>query len=151
MSNAAAESPAAYVLATQFHDLVEEMSEGLADEHLHLAMELRKYAEGIVGNVGAAEAPYAVERRQSHYQMAFSAVCACAAGCDLVFRLRLAPAEQARRATRVLRSLAGAIRPIAEEGMEPRSELEEAILGEVFGGDGDAEPWDGEDDDDGGW
>jgi hypothetical protein len=151
MSNAAAESPAAYVLATQFHDLMEEMSDSLADEHLHLAMELRKYAEGIVGNVGAAEAPYAVERRQSHYQMAFSAACGCAAGCDLVRRLRLAPAEQARRATLLLRSLATAIQPIAEEGMEPRSELEEAILGEVLGGDLDGEPWEAEDDDDGAW
>lgn len=151
MSNAAAEAPAAYVLATEFHDLVEAMSEGLADEHLHLAMELRKYAEGIVGNVGAAEAPFATSRRQSHYQMAFSAACGCAAGCDVVLRLGLAPAEDARRATRLLRSLVDRIRPIAEEGLETRSELEAAIVEEVLGGDVDPEPWEGEDDDDGIW
>lgn len=141
MSNAAAEAPASYVLATEFHDLVEEMSDAVAEEHLHLAMELRAYAERIVGNVGAAEAPYAVARRQSHYQMAFAAACGCAAACDLVLRLRLAPAAQGKRARRLLRSLASTIQPIAEAGMEPRSELEEAILGEVFGGRVDAEPW----------
>jgi hypothetical protein len=148
MSNAAAEAPASYVLATEFHDLVEEMSDTLGREHLHLALELRACTERIVGNVGAAEAPYAVARRQSHYQMAFAAACGCAAVCDLVLRLRLAPVDQARRATRLLRSLASTIQPIAEEGMEPRSELEEAIMGEVFGDAGGTEPWRTDDDPD---
>jgi hypothetical protein len=152
MSNAATEAPASYVLATQFHDLASVMSDALAEDHLHLAMELRRYSERVVGNVGAAEAPYALDRRQSHYQMAFSAACGCAAACDLVRRLRLVPADQARRATRLLRSLAVTIRPIAEAGLAPCSELEETFIGEVFGdGAEDRDTGTGEGDDEALW
>lgn len=149
MANTAAEAPAAYVLATQFHDTVREMLDSLDHHHSHLAIEMLKYSERIMGNVGAAEAPFAADRRQDHYEIAFGAACGCAAACDMVHRLELAPRDLARRANRLLGSLAAMIRPIAEEGHEARSEEEEAILGEIFGAldDDDLEPWQHDNDD----
>lgn len=151
MANAATEAPASYVLATQFHDTVREILDVLDHEHDYLALELLKYSERIMGNVGAAEAPYAADRRQHHYQIAFSAACGCASACDLVARFRMAPRDKAKRANQLLGTLAALIRPIAEQGMEPRSEAEEAILNEVFGNLESEEPWkdlDGDDDED---
>ena len=149
MADTAAEAPAAYVLATQFHDTVREILDGLDHQHDHLALELLKYSERIMGNVGAAEAPFAAARRQAHYQIAFGAACGCAAACDIIYRLRLAPKETARRANRLLGSLASIIRPIAEEGHADRTEEEEAVLGDVFRSlmDDDSEPWEDDDDD----
>ena len=149
MADTATEAPAAYVLATQFHDTVRELLDALGHQHDHLALELLKYSERIMGNVGAAEAPFAAARRQSHYEIAFAAACGCAAACDIIYRLRLAPGDVARRANRLLGSLASIIRPIAEAGHEARTEEEEAILGDIFRSltDDDAEPWEGPDDD----
>lgn len=142
MANTATEAPAAYVLATQFHDTVREIVDQLDPEHCHLAIEMLKYAERIMGNVGAAEAPFAADRRQEHYQIAFGAACGCAAACDMVWRFRGAPEDLSRTANRLLASLAAMIRPIAEAGREPRSEEEESIIDEIFGGlDPDREPW----------
>lgn len=141
MANAATEAPAAYVLATQFHDTVRDMLETLAPRHDYLAIELLKYSERIMGNVGAAEAPYALDRRQRHYQIAFAAVCGCASGCLMVHRLQLADAETAARAKHLLASLASLIRPLAEEGMEPRSEMEQDILDDIFEDLDDPQPW----------
>lgn len=155
MANAATETPAAYLLATQFHDTVREILEEMDQDHDFLALELLKYSERIMGNVGAAEAPYAAERRQAHYQIAFGAACGCASACDLVRRLRLAPREKALRANRLLTSLAGLIRPIAEQDMDPREEQEEAILEEIWGNLEQDEPWKQtggeEEDDDAAW
>lgn len=148
MSQAAAEAPATYVLATQFHDVVTELVDALDPMHAHLSIELLKYAERIVGNVGAAEAPFARERRQRHYGIAFSAACGCASACDVVADLRLGPEDLSKRANKLLATLARIIRPIAEEGREPRSETEAAILEEMFGGLEDDEPWATTDDDD---
>lgn len=144
MADTATEAPAAYVLATQLHDTVREILDSLDHRHDYLALELLKYSERIMGNVGAAEAPFAAARRKSHYEIAFAAACGCAAACDLVLRLRLAPRPLARRANRLLGSLASIIRPIAEDGHEARSAVEDAILGDVFrslAGDAEPEPW----------
>ena len=152
MADTATEAPAAYILATQFHDTVRELLDTFDHRHDHLALELLKYSERIMGNVGAAEAPFAAARRQSHYEIAFGAACGCAAACDMVFRLRLAPPALARRANRLLGSLASIIRPIAEEGHGARTDEEDAILGDIFrsllGDDEeDARPWEDDDED----
>lgn len=142
MADAATETPAAYLLATEFHDTIVELVEPLGSAHDHLSTLLISAAERIMGNVGAAEAPWAADRRQRHYQIAFAAVCGCASACDLVFRLRLGPRVPATRARRLLASLGAMIRPIADEGMEPRSEIEEAILADAFSLlENDREPW----------
>lgn len=149
MGNAAVESPAAYVLAGRYHDLVEQIIDAMEPEHDYLALELLKYSERIVGNVGAAEAPYAVDRRREHYRMAFRACCGSAAACDMVYRLRIGPREPSRLARQTLASLASMIRPIAEEGTEPRTDEEEAVLDGMFGllDTDDLEPWEEEDGD----
>ena len=149
MAHAAAEAPAAYVLATQFHETVREILDELDEDHDYLALELLKYAERIMGNVGAAEAPYAAEHRQLHYQMAFSALCGCAAASAMLVRLRLCEEDRAKRATRLLASLAALVRPIAEEGMDPRSEDEEAVLDSILESLEDEEPWRDDDEEDG--
>lgn len=154
MANTAVEAPAAYVLATQFHDTVREILDCLDHHHSHLAIELLKYSERIVGNVGAAEAPFAADRRKDHYEIAFGAACGCAAACDMVRRLGLAPRDLARRANRLLASLAAMIRPIAEQGHPARSQAEDAILGQIFGAleeDDEGEPWTDEADGHGTW
>lgn len=153
MGNAATEAPASYLMATQFYDQVRAMIDEMEHEHDYLAIELIKYAERVIGNVGAAEAPFAVERRQLHYRMAFAAICGCASACDVVRQLDLAPAEMADAATHSLACLAAFVRPIAEEGLPERDEVERSFLDDLLG-DLDGEPWKGkgEDDDDaGGW
>ena len=132
MANAATETPAAYLLAGQFHDHVRAMIDAMEPDHDYLAIELLKYSERILGNVGAAEAPFAADKRQEHYRIAFSAMCGCASACDIVRRLRLAPREHAEGAARALGSLAALVRPIAEKGLEDRDEEERAILDDIF-------------------
>lgn len=148
MAHAAAEAPAAYVLAAQFHDTVRQLIEELDDGHDYLAVELLRYSERIMGNVGAAEAPYAGARRQLHYQIAFRAICGCAAASELVTRLRLAPTEPTKRARRLLSSLASLVRPIAEKGMEPRGDEEEALLDSVLDVLQGTDPWQDPDEED---
>lgn len=151
MGNAATEAPASYLMAARFHDEVRAMIDAMDHEHDYLAIELIKYAERVIGNVGAAEAPFAVERRQQHYQMAFAAICGCASACDIVRRLDLAPRELAGAAARSLAALAGLVRPVAEEGMEPRDETEQSVLDDIFDGLHADEPWKEDLDDDGEW
>lgn len=143
MADTATEAPAAYLLATQFHDTVQEILASFDQRHDHLALELLKYSERVMGNVGAAEAPFAAARRQSHYEIAFAAACGCAAACDMIYRLRLAPNDLARRANRLLASVASIIRPIAEAGHGDRTDEEESVLGDIFRAlmDDDPEPW----------
>lgn len=149
MADTATEAPAAYLLATQFHDTVQEILASFDQRHDHLALELLKYSERVMGNVGAAEAPFVGARRQSHYEIAFAAACGCAAACDMIGRLRLAPRDLARRANRLLASIASLIRPIAEAGHGHRTDQEEAVLSDIFQAllDDDPEPWEAPDGD----
>ena len=151
MANAATETPAAYLLAGQFHDHVRSMIVAMNDEHDYLAIELLKYSERILGNVGAAEAPFAAGKRQEHYQMAFGAICGCASACDIVRRLGLAPQEHADGAVKALTSLAAMVRPIAEEGMGVRDEMEKAILDDIFDSLAGEESWKEDEDGDERW
>lgn len=153
MANAAMETPAAYLLASQFYDEVRAIIEEIDEDHDYLAIELIKYAERILGNVGAAEAPFAAGRRQEHYQIAFGAICGCASACDIVRRLKLAPREHAEAAVKALSSLAGLVRPLAEEGMGIRSEMEKALLDDLFESldEDDEEGWEEDGDDDETW
>lgn len=132
MANSPTEAPAAYVLAARFYETVQEMLAIMNGRHEHISLELLKYSERIVGNVGAAEAPFAADRRQVHYQIAFGAICGSASACDLIHRFDFVPKPLAERALQVLSSLAGMVRPIGEEGLPPRPEDEEAILNEIL-------------------
>lgn len=145
MSHTATEAPAAYLLGCQFYDRMREILEQIDDDdHNDLAVQLIRYSERIIGNLGAAEAPWAAERRRDHYGFALTAVSGCAAVVDMLRMFKAAERETIHEVKQLLRRLNTLIRPIAEEGREyERSEIEKAIMEDIFGDldDDDEEIW----------